>query len=456
MGVRICIPLDRITKVSYHWQAGSIPVTALTVDVSENSESTTPAESATEGITPQVIELAAHKMNEHWQELEELVNKAKHRAQKDSKAYVERPVVVDVGFGLLDEVVRQPDPDVDHTGEYAGKTKEEVICDLLGIEYEPDVWGVCSSFIVLICDSNQATNIHLVTRACLSTAPLSLPLPSLLSPGFFVLSPHWIGFYSKSIFPARNDVQYRLPASGICGAIALRNSNTPRMQLDIEGHPSLRFLFRSETTRDEAVRRVQELVQVQRTGTNTILHAPLTTSPGVSRSASASSDTSFMSPSLSPSTTSSPAALPSARAPTPASTLLAPLGKSFPSLRASLDAHKVLQLPKAVNPPPSILSPSSTPGVSHFIRLKPKPAHYVCLTIGSRGDVQPYISLGLGLKRDGHRVTVVTHAEYKDWIEGFGLAHRVAGGDPGMLMQLSVENKVRLRSICHEQNNAKG
>ena len=68
--------------------------------------------------------------------------------------------------------------------------------------------------------------------------------------------------------------------------------------------------------------------------------------------------------------------------------------------------------------------------------------HFVCLTIGSRGDVQPYIALGLRLLREGHRVTIVTHEEYKEWIEGWGLKHRQAGGDPGALMKLSVEHKV--------------
>ena len=46
------------------------------------------------------------------------------------------------------------------------------------------------------------------------------------------------------------------------------------------------------------------------------------------------------------------------------------------------------------------------PSASHL-----KPRHFVCLTIGSRGDVQPYIALGLRLKQDGHRVTIVTHCE---------------------------------------------
>jgi len=75
--------------------------------------------------------------------------------------------------------------------------------------------------------------------------------------------------------------------------------------------------------------------------------------------------------------------------------------------------------------------------------LLPMPSkHFVCLTIGSRGDVQPYIALGKALQKEGHKATIVTHEEYKDWITGFGIAHRTAGGDPGALMKLSVENKM--------------
>jgi sterol 3beta-glucosyltransferase len=73
--------------------------------------------------------------------------------------------------------------------------------------------------------------------------------------------------------------------------------------------------------------------------------------------------------------------------------------------------------------------------------------HFVCLTIGSRGDVQPYIALGKALQKEGHRVTIVTHEEYKKWVTGFGIDHRTAGGDPGALMKLSVENKVRNNSV---------
>src|ERR1700733_15290159 len=56
---------------------------------------------------------------------------------------------------------------------------------------------------------------------------------------------------------------------------------------------------------------------------------------------------------------------------------------------------------------------------STFLSFKPpQPLKFTCLTIGSRGDVQPYIALGKGLKADGHQVKIATHPEYKDWIEG--------------------------------------
>jgi UDP:flavonoid glycosyltransferase YjiC (YdhE family) len=64
------------------------------------------------------------------------------------------------------------------------------------------------------------------------------------------------------------------------------------------------------------------------------------------------------------------------------------------------------------------------------------------LTIGSRGDVQPYIALGLRLKKDGHTIVIITHDEFKGWIEGYGLIHRQAGGDPTALMKLSQEHAV--------------
>lgn len=69
-----------------------------------------------------------------------------------------------------------------------------------------------------------------------------------------------------------------------------------------------------------------------------------------------------------------------------------------------------------------------------------KPLHFTCITIGTRGDVQPYIALCKGLMKEGHRCRIATHDEFKDWIEEHGIEFRSIGGDPGELMRICVEN----------------
>jgi sterol 3beta-glucosyltransferase len=59
-----------------------------------------------------------------------------------------------------------------------------------------------------------------------------------------------------------------------------------------------------------------------------------------------------------------------------------------------------------------------TSASSTFLTFKPKESmHFTFLTIGSRGDVQPYIALAKGLLADGHRVRISTHGEFREWIE---------------------------------------
>ena len=68
---------------------------------------------------------------------------------------------------------------------------------------------------------------------------------------------------------------------------------------------------------------------------------------------------------------------------------------------------------------PAIMFTSAS---STFLSFKPKVSmHFTFLTIGSRGDVQPYIALAKPLMADGHRVKIATHGEYKEWIESVGL-----------------------------------
>ncbi|KIP06915.1 glycosyltransferase family 1 protein [Phlebiopsis gigantea 11061_1 CR5-6] len=78
---------------------------------------------------------------------------------------------------------------------------------------------------------------------------------------------------------------------------------------------------------------------------------------------------------------------------------------------------------------------------STFLTFKPKqPLHFTFLTIGSRGDVQPYIALAKGLMADGHRTRIATHGEFKEWIEAHGIEFGYVGGDPAELMRICVEN----------------
>ena len=47
--------------------------------------------------------------------------------------------------------------------------------------------------------------------------------------------------------------------------------------------------------------------------------------------------------------------------------------------------------------------------------------HITILTIGTRGDIQPYIALGMGLHQAGYDVRLVTHAPFESMIRRYGL-----------------------------------
>ncbi|CDS01828.1 hypothetical protein [Sporisorium scitamineum] len=89
-------------------------------------------------------------------------------------------------------------------------------------------------------------------------------------------------------------------------------------------------------------------------------------------------------------------------------------------------------LPKVVNMDRTVMRDA--------IRISPMRIY--CLTIGSRGDVQPYIALCKALKLHGHTPVIVSHPEYRGWVEGHGIEYRGVGGDPAALMKLSVEHRI--------------
>jgi len=51
------------------------------------------------------------------------------------------------------------------------------------------------------------------------------------------------------------------------------------------------------------------------------------------------------------------------------------------------------------------------------------------LTLGTRGDVQPFIAFGLGLQRAGHRVCLATHGHHEAFVREYGLGFAPIAGD---------------------------
>ncbi|SCU95737.1 LAFA_0G01992g1_1 [Lachancea sp. 'fantastica'] len=73
--------------------------------------------------------------------------------------------------------------------------------------------------------------------------------------------------------------------------------------------------------------------------------------------------------------------------------------------------------------------------------ITPKKSYrFGLLTIGSRGDVQPYIALAKGLLKEGHRVTIISHSEFGSWVRSYGIKFREIAGNPAELMSLMVQH----------------
>jgi sterol 3beta-glucosyltransferase len=163
-------------------------------------------------------------------------------------------------------------------------------------------------------------------------------------------------------------------------------------------------------------------------------------------------------------------------------------------LLEKLDAAKINQPGQRPTPPSAVDDGAPNPGVlppvmftsgeASLLDFKPKEQmHITCLTIGSRGDVQPCtflstlslvvfsshrssrplltknsssddqlvdIALCKGLQAEGHTVRIASHGEYKDWIEGHGIEFGYVGGDPAELMRICVENGMFTVSFIKE------
>lgn len=117
-------------------------------------------------------------------------------------------------------------------------------------------------------------------------------------------------------------------------------------------------------------------------------------------------------------------------------------------------ADHELELPhetSGVSNAPTILF--DDPNASALAFKPQKSMKVTCLTIGSRGDVQPYIALCKGLLAEGHKPRIATHAEFQGWIESHGIEFARVEGDPAELMRLCIENGTFTWSFLREANS---
>lgn len=89
-----------------------------------------------------------------------------------------------------------------------------------------------------------------------------------------------------------------------------------------------------------------------------------------------------------------------------------------------------------------------------MVDFKPEqPLHFTCLTIGSRGDVQPYIALCKGLIAEGHKCRIATHREFESWVRSYGIEFAPVDGEPAALIQLCIENGMFTPAFLQEAMN---
>ncbi|KAF9483501.1 glycosyltransferase family 1 protein [Pholiota conissans] len=379
-GVRICIPLTSITKLDRIPSLDFSSIVALTVKL---SVADFPFENE---VIPdsQVFEIGPITSVDSWESLGDIIAKSKVRhfriGRLSRDLQVASPVIIDFGpYNFFPNAeVRQNSP------TELKKKNKDTVRNALGFDVDTELW---------------------IARAHIYR--------TVMSSGYFAISKDHLGFWSKSV--TQQDIRYRLPLSTIQSIkpFALTLLNVEGIKLRIQGKRSVKFVFKSISMRNEALAIIAAAVQGR----------PADIIPRSQSPLEISSLTTIPADTISTST--SPTKL-------DAVNVLAPLSRAIASTKSEcgkLPQHARYSMPKVINLPPEFLP-------------KRKSLHFICLTIGSRGDVQPYIALGLGLRKEGHRVTIVTHEEYKEWICGFGLDHRSAGGDPGLLMKLSVENKM--------------
>ncbi len=245
-----------------------------------------------------------------------------------------------------------------------------------------------------------------------------------------------------------SDVNLRVPLVDLDGATPCKafGFSVYGLSVQVHGAPDLRFDFKKRDERDRVVQKINDVVLSLKLAAVAVegpasIEAPTgvpvgslgvaqTESPGVATPGREASIDSSRSSQQSKDTAKS-ATVCSEFSSTPSTVL----GENLVEC-VQIDVTKpVMPLPRVIG----VVGQKRVSGLT-----------VVCLTIGSRGDVQPYISLGIQLIKDGNTCIIASHPEYQDWVESFGIGFRPVGGDPTALMQLATEHPVLSPSFFKE------
>lgn len=266
--------------------------------------------------------------------------------------------------------------------------------------------------------------------------------------GHIIITPRYVCFWRRANVGA--DIKYRYAVRDIKGAenVSANRIRMHGLNVKIHGQADLHFEFWKKSSRNEVKERINELVRLPNP-----LNSDATTPTSVTEFVQNDASTESFQSAASASTPHT------GEGQSPLQMWQQVRGmklddKDF-EVNPTMDNGSVDTMKHAAQvlapPPDLLLYPKAMTDVElsymPFVANRPRqgnmrltPRRFAMLTIGSRGDVQPYIALALRLMEDGHTCVIVTHDEFKAWIESYGIEHRQAGGDPTALMKLSTDH----------------
>lgn len=242
--------------------------------------------------------------------------------------------------------------------------------------------------------------------------------------GHIILTPRYLCFWRRANVGA--DIKYRFASQDVKGV----EKHTPLkvgmhgLAVQIHGHHDLLFDFWKPEARNEVLQRIKELIERSRPESE----------PSTSEPPSAPVDPKLANVAVRRVSEGSSLVTASSSGDTPLAlwenARNVKIGSDQLAMNPKLmrsEGEAIQQAAEVLAPPPDMLmypqamtdeALSYMPFVANRpwfsktgwnVRLTPR--KFAMLTIGSRGDVQPYIALALRLMEDGHDCVIVTHGE---------------------------------------------